>query len=75
MENIPPENSENKKMEKIVSVCAECKKVKKDNGNKHGKWIEEEVQSDALLSHGICPDCTRKLYPDLADEALEEDSK
>ena len=34
--------------------------------------------SEALFSHGICPDCIRKLYPEYADEVLgqlEKDDK
>lgn len=30
--------------------------------------------SDADFSHGICPDCMKKLYPDLYDSELEGDS-
>ncbi len=34
--------------------------------------------SEAQFSHGICPDCIRKLYPEYADEVLgglENDEK
>lgn len=48
----------------LVPICASCKKIRDD----HGYWtqIEQYIQehSSAKFSHGICPDCTRKYFPD-----------
>jgi hypothetical protein len=50
----------------LIPICASCKKIRDDQGF----WtrIEEYLtdHSEATLSHGICPDCVRKLYPDIA---------
>jgi hypothetical protein len=34
--------------------------------------VESYIQkhSDATFTHGICPDCIKKLYPDLAEGGL-----
>lgn len=49
----------------LLPICASCKKVRDD----HGYWRQIEVyirdHSEAEFSHGICPDCAQKLYPDL----------
>ena len=28
--------------------------------------------SDTDFSHGICPECTKKIYPEFADELLKK---
>lgn len=49
----------------LLPICASCKKIRDDKGY----WQQIEVfirdRSDAEFSHGICPECTEKLYPDL----------
>jgi hypothetical protein len=49
----------------FIPICASCKKMRDDQGF----WtrIEEYLteHSEASLSHGICPDCARQLYPEL----------
>ncbi|MFQ5611488.1 MAG: ANTAR domain-containing response regulator [Anaerolineae bacterium] len=52
----------------LLPICASCKRIRDGQGN----WQEIEAyihdHSEAEFSHGICPDCARKLYPDLADD-------
>ncbi|OQX17760.1 MAG: hypothetical protein BWK76_09585 [Desulfobulbaceae bacterium A2] len=52
----------------LLPICASCKKVRDD----HGYWSQIEAyvsqHSEAQFSHGICPDCIKKLYPELADQ-------
>jgi len=52
-----------KQLEGILRICANCKKICDDTGTWH--QIETYIQehSDADFSHGICPDCQKKLYP------------
>ncbi len=49
----------------IIPICSNCKKIRDDDDS----WqrIEEYISahSEAVFSHGICPDCAKKLYPDL----------
>ncbi len=48
----------------LVPICANCKKIRDDQG--YWTQIESYIQdrSDAKFSHSICPDCAKKLYPD-----------
>ena len=54
-----------KQLRGFLPICASCKKIRDDNGY----WTQVEVyisdHSDTEFSHGICPDCARKLYPEL----------
>jgi PleD family two-component response regulator len=47
----------------IIPICANCKKVRDDNGfwNQVEAYITEH--SEAKFSHGICPTCAKELYP------------
>ena len=53
-----------KYLEGILPVCASCKKIRDNKGSWHD--IEGYVQdrSEAEFSHGICPECAKKLYPE-----------
>ena len=48
----------------LIPICSSCKKIRDDKGY----WSEVEVyirdHSDLDFSHGLCPDCLKKLYPD-----------
>jgi hypothetical protein len=49
----------------LLPICANCKKIRDDQGywNQIESYISEHSQ--ATFSHGICPECAKKLYPDL----------
>jgi hypothetical protein len=49
----------------LLPICASCKKIRDDKGywNQIESFIEK--YSDAEFSHSICPECSKKLYPDL----------
>lgn len=46
----------------LLPICSSCKKVRDDEG--YWNQIESYIQqrSDMTFSHGICPDCTEKIY-------------
>ncbi len=52
----------------ILPICSFCKKIR----NKDEKWIALEKyiteHSDAGFSHGLCPECAKKHYPDYFKE-------
>jgi len=52
----------------MLPICASCKKIRDDKG--YWNQLEQflSTRSDIRFSHGICPDCIRRLYPDLDDE-------
>ncbi|MFA4839408.1 MAG: PAS domain S-box protein [Candidatus Neomarinimicrobiota bacterium] len=53
----------------LIPICASCKKIRDDSGY----WSEVEkyisVHSEADFTHGICPDCMKKLYPNYRDKS------
>jgi PAS domain S-box-containing protein len=48
----------------MLPICASCKKIRDDRG--YWNTVEAYVQqhSAATFTHGICPDCARRLYPE-----------
>ena len=50
-------------LEGLISVCSHCKKI-----NTGDKWVPIDTfiteHSEAFFSHGICPVCLEKYYPD-----------
>lgn len=52
----------------LLPICASCKKIRDDQGY----WQQVEVyvrdHSEAEFSHCLCPDCARKLYPELYED-------
>ena len=48
----------------ILPICASCKKIRDDEGYWHQVETYISDHSEALFTHGICPECMKKLYPD-----------
>lgn len=48
----------------LLPICAGCKKIRDDKG----EWEQIEAyikaRSDADFTHGMCPDCLERLYPE-----------
>lgn len=48
----------------ILPICSACKKIR----DKAGQWKQMEVyirdHSEADFTHGVCPECIKKLYPE-----------
>ncbi|MFO7716700.1 response regulator [Desulfosarcina sp.] len=49
----------------LLPICASCKKIRNDDNS--WQQIEEYISrhSDADFTHGICPECAHRLYPEL----------
>jgi len=66
--------AEIKTLKGILPICSNCKKIRLENTDprKQESWVMLESyihrHTDAQLSHGICPECAQKLYPDFYDE-------
>lgn len=52
----------------MLPICASCKKIREESG----KWkaIEAYIRenSGTEFSHGLCPECAKKLYPEFYRE-------
>lgn len=48
----------------LLPICMCCKKIRDDKGC----WRQIETyiseHSEAEFSHGLCPDCAKRMYPD-----------
>ena len=59
-----------KTLEGILPICQHCKKIRIEEGDSRDEkaWFEPQVylrdHTEAQFSHGICPECLRKHYPD-----------
>jgi len=55
----------------LLPICASCKKIRDDKG--YWNQIESYIRdhSEAHFSHGICPECARKEYPELFAETVK----
>jgi phosphoserine phosphatase RsbU/P len=49
----------------IVPICGHCKQIRDDAGYWHQLEVYVRDRTEAEFSHGICPQCMKKLYPDL----------
>ena len=49
----------------FIPICANCKKIRNDDGfwQQVDTYIHEHTGAE--FSHGICPECVKKLYPEL----------
>jgi hypothetical protein len=55
--------AEVKTLSGLLPICANCKKIRDDGGY----WTQVESyllqKADVSFTHGICPDCMKRLYP------------
>ncbi|HBB66494.1 MAG TPA: hypothetical protein DCZ93_04175 [Elusimicrobia bacterium] len=60
--------SELAELRALLPICSSCSKIRSEAG----KWERVEVYirahvPEANLTHGLCPDCAKKLYPKHSD--------
>lgn len=60
--------SELAELRALLPICSSCKRIRSADGTweKVETYIHAHVP-DANLSHGLCPACAKKLYPDYSD--------
>jgi len=56
----------------LVPICANCKKIRDDKG--YWQQVETYVRdhSEAIFSHGLCPECIKDLFPNTTVPTLIE---
>jgi len=48
----------------LLPICSSCKKIRDEKGSWNNLEMYISEHSDAEFSHGICPDCAQRLYPE-----------
>jgi len=53
-----------KPVNRLLPICSNCNKIRDDRG--YWKQIEGSIldRHDRDFTHGICPQCAKKLYPE-----------
>ncbi len=61
-----------KTLQGILPICMHCHKIRTDQQSWEllEKYISEHT--DAEFSHGICPECMNKYYPDVPFQRVKE---
>ncbi len=60
--------AEVKTLSGLLPMCCFCKRVRTDQGYWEQVDAYISARTPAKVSHGFCPDCARKHYPDELDE-------
>ncbi len=60
--------SELMELKRIVPICASCKKIRNDDQFWHSVEEYFKKRMDLSFSHGLCPECMQKLYPEFCPE-------
>ncbi len=58
----------------LLPICASCKKIRDGRGLWHHPESYFAEQFAVTFTHGICPDCTRQLYPEVVKKHLHYSS-
>ncbi len=53
------------RLEGLLPICSSCKNIRDREGNWHKLESYISNYSDVKFTHGLCPDCVSRLYPDL----------
>jgi PAS domain S-box-containing protein len=59
----------------LLPICSNCKRIRDDQGS----WSQVEAyissHSDTTFTHGICPECLHRLYPEVEQQVLRRTSR
>jgi len=66
--------SQVRRLEGILPICSHCKRIRLEgtDSKNQDNWIQIETyvskKTEAEFSHSICPECVKKLYPDIYEK-------
>ncbi len=60
--------SQIKTLEGLIPICMYCHKIRDDRELWHRMEVYIQERSDAKFSHGLCPECLKKYYPECVEE-------
>jgi PAS domain S-box-containing protein len=52
-----------------ISICASCKAMRDSGGDWHPADVYVAQRFTVAFTHGMCPECIQRFYPDLGPEA------
>lgn len=58
---------------KPITVCCHCRRVKNDDGSFSDERVDVYalLKSNVKITHTMCLDCVREVYPDHAEEIVK----
>ena len=62
-----------KELKGSIPICSACKKIRDGDGFWHRVESYIERHTRAEFTHGICPECTKTLYPEYAADKKNRD--
>ncbi len=74
-------NSQIAELEKLLPICSNCKRIRGEGKDpvQQNSWIPIEAylrdERNIMLTHGLCPECTEKLYPEFFKESPLKNEK
>jgi len=54
----------------VIPICSSCHDIRDEQGAWHTVEVYVQEHTHADFTHGMCPSCVRKLYPEIADDVL-----
>jgi PAS domain-containing protein len=64
--------TELEELRRVVPVCAGCRKIRDDENFWQHVDAYMSKHTAAQVTHGLCPDCLREHYPEIAEKILKE---
>ena len=55
--------SQSRRLDGLLPVCSYCNRIRDENDEWQSVQTYIKRHSDAVLSHGICPECAKAQYP------------
>jgi DNA-binding response OmpR family regulator len=64
--------AEIKTLKGFIPICASCKKIRDDEG--YWNHLESYIskRTDAVFTHGICPDCAEKMRAEIRNQRKDK---
>ena len=58
-------NERVRSLEGVLPICSYCRRIRGEEGRYEGLEEYLSERTPARFSHGVCPDCAKKHFPDL----------
>lgn len=52
----------------LLPICSHCKAIRNDKDYWESVEMYVKTHTEAVFSHGICPECVRKHFPEFYEE-------